>query len=122
ARDHLGRLMDAAQGVGLAREALRVGVAWAAERRQGGRRLIEQQAIGMLLAESGVELEAARSLTWRAAQAYDRGAGDAFALVSAAKHFAAEAGLRAARRTLEAFGGYGIMRDFPAEKLYRDAA
>ena len=117
-----GRLFDAAECVGLAREALRVGTRWARERRQGGKRLIEHQAMAMLLAETAVEVEAARALTWRAATMADRGETGAFDLSNAAKHFAAETGLRASRRLLDMHGGYGVMRDYPAEKLWRDSA
>lgn len=119
---YMGRLLDASSCVGLIREALRVGLDWTASRVQGGKRLIEHQALGMMLAETAIELEAARHLVWRAAWAVDYGENETFDYTAAAKHFGAESALRSTRRTLEAHGGYGSMRAWPAEKLLRDAA
>jgi alkylation response protein AidB-like acyl-CoA dehydrogenase len=119
---YMGRLLDGSSCVGLAREALRVGMAWVTDRVQGGSRLIDHQAMAMLMAETAVEVEAARSLAWRAAWMVEQNENEDFDYTGAAKHFAAETAMRATRRTLEAHGGYGIMRDWLPQKLYRDAA
>jgi len=114
-----GRISIAALSVGIARAAYEAALAYSRERRQFGRALSEFQAIQFYLAEMATEIDAARLLTERAAAAKD--AGDTVTRLSAqAKLYASEVAVRATERAMQIFGGYGFIKDFPVEKLYRD--
>ncbi len=115
-----GRIGIAAQAVGIARACLEDSLAYAQEREAFGRRIVEFQAIQGKLADMATEVDAARLLVWRAAVMRDRGEryGPEAAM---AKLFASEIAMRAARECVQIFGGYGYLRDFPAERHYRDA-
>lgn len=114
-----GNIEAGATTLGTARAAYEAAVAYARERIQGGRPLIEHQAIGMMLAEMAIELEAARSLIWQAASAYDRGSTRT-PLQFMAKWFAVEAAVKVCMKSMEVFGGFSIMRDMPVQKYMRD--
>ncbi|GBD07717.1 Acyl-CoA dehydrogenase [bacterium HR21] len=115
-----GRISIAALGVGLAQGALDIALRYALERKQFGAPLVEFQAIQMKLARLSMELEAARLLTYRAA--WRRQQGLSVRLEAAqAKLFASELAVRAAEEAVQILGGYGYIKDYPAEKLYRDA-
>ncbi|MDW8224948.1 MAG: acyl-CoA dehydrogenase family protein [Bacteroidota bacterium] len=115
-----GRISIAALGVGLAQGALEAALRYSTERRQFGSPLAEFQAIQMKLARLSMELEAARLLTYRAA--WNRQQGRLVRLEAAqAKLFASELAIRAADEALQIFGGYGYIKEYPVEKLYRDA-
>jgi alkylation response protein AidB-like acyl-CoA dehydrogenase len=114
-----GRISIAALSVGIARAAYEAALAYSRERRQFGRALSEFQAIQFYLAEMATEIDAARLLTERAAAAKD--AGDTVTRLSAqAKLYASEVAVRATERAMQIFGGYGFIKDYPVEKLYRD--
>jgi alkylation response protein AidB-like acyl-CoA dehydrogenase len=114
-----GRISIAALSVGIARAAYEAAIAYARERRQFGRALSEFQAIQFYLAEMATEIDAARLLTERAAAAKD--SGETVTRLSAqAKLYASEVAVRATERAMQIFGGYGFIKDFPVEKLYRD--
>lgn len=115
-----GRISIAALGVGLAQGAFEAALRYATERRQFGAPLVEFQAIQMKLARLSMEIEAARLLTYRAAWRRQRGAS-ARLEAAQAKLFASELAVRAAEEAIQIFGGYGYIRDYPVEKLYRDA-
>jgi alkylation response protein AidB-like acyl-CoA dehydrogenase len=117
----LVRLGAAAVAVGAAREALRVAARYASEREQFGKPIATLQPIQWQIANSAVELDAARVLVQRAAWLVVRGrpAGRAIAMAKAASN---EAACRITDRALQVHGGYGFTRDYPIEKLYRDAA
>jgi alkylation response protein AidB-like acyl-CoA dehydrogenase len=115
-----GRVGIAAQAVGIARACLEDALAYAQEREAFGQKIVEFQAIQWKLADMATETDAARLLTWRAAAAKDR--GEPFGPEAAmAKLFASDVAVRAARDCVQIFGGYGYLRDFPAERHYRDA-
>jgi len=115
-----GRIGIAALAVGLAQGALDASLRYARERRQFGKPLSEFQAIQWKLADMATEIEAARLLTRRAAWLKMQGESVTLA-ASQAKYFASEAAVRAANEAVQIHGGYGFVKDFPVEKLYRDA-
>ena len=115
-----GRIGIGAQMVGLARGALDHALAYTKERRQFGKSIAEFQAVQFELARLATDIEAARLMVYNAARL--REANRPFLKEAAmAKYFASQVGERVASISLELFGGYGFTKDFPAEKLYRDA-
>jgi alkylation response protein AidB-like acyl-CoA dehydrogenase len=107
--------------LGTAHCAYDLAVAHASERVQGGKRLIEHQNVQCRLADMYADLEAARSLIWRAAWAVEHDPEYDFRLGSAAKVFAADAAVRVCLSAVEIFGGLAIMyKDSPIEKCLRD--
>jgi short-chain 2-methylacyl-CoA dehydrogenase len=115
-----GRIGIGAQMTGLAQGALDHAVRYARERRQFGKPIAEFQAVQFDLARMAVEIEAARLLVYNAARLRD--AGLPFTAQAAmAKYFSSEIAERAASHAVEIFGGVGFTRDYPVEKLYRDA-
>ncbi len=112
---------EAAKALGIARAALEHGIDFAKKRIQGGKPIIQHQAIGHTLAELAIEIELARTLTWRAGWAVDNAPAEADRLESMAKVAASEVCVKTATRALEIFGGQGVLRDLPIEKLARDA-
>jgi len=115
-----GRISLAAGAVGLAQACLDAAVAYAGERRQFGRPVAAFQLVQELLADTSVETEAARLLTWRAAALAD--AGEPYTLAaSQAKYYASEVAVRAANAALQVHGGYGYVDEFPVAKYLRDA-
>lgn len=109
-----------AAGVGLARAALEYAVQYAKTRVQFGKPIATFQAIAFKLAEMAMEIEAARLLVWRAAWLIDQGlpCGMESAM---AKCFGSDVAMKTALEALQIFGGYGYMKDYPIEKLVRDA-
>ena len=116
----VARLGAAAQAVGIARRALEHAVGYCAERRQFGRALREFEAVQFRLADMATRVEAARALAHQAAARRDRGE-PAAAPASMAKLFASETAMWVTTQAVQLFGGYGYIRDFPVEKLFRDA-
>jgi alkylation response protein AidB-like acyl-CoA dehydrogenase len=115
-----GRVSIAAMALGLGYGSLEAAVTYAKDRKQFGKPLADFQAIQWMLADSKVELDAARLLTYRAAALAD--AGKRFSLeASMAKLYASEAATRACNRSLQVHGGYGYTREFPVERHLRDA-
>ncbi len=110
----------AALAVGLGRRALEESVAYANTRQTFGARIGQHQAVGHLLANMAITIEAARLLTWRAAWAADEGQPNA-QLAASAKAFAADAAMQAATDAVQIFGGYGYIKGYVVEKLMRDA-
>jgi butyryl-CoA dehydrogenase len=115
-----GRIGIAAQALGIARAAFEDAVRYARERKTFGQPIAEHQAIQFKLADMRTEIDAARMLLWRAAVKKDT--GGAYSTDAAmAKLFASEVANRAAKEAVQIFGGYGYLRDFPAERHFRDA-
>jgi butyryl-CoA dehydrogenase len=115
-----GRISIAAQAVGIARACLEDSLAYAKQREAFGKKVADFQAIQWMLADMATEIDAARLLTWRAAALKD--AGEDYILAAAeAKLFASDVAVKAARDCVQIFGGYGYLKDFPAERHYRDA-
>jgi alkylation response protein AidB-like acyl-CoA dehydrogenase len=114
------RIGIAAQAVGIAQAALDAALVYARERQSFGKPIIDHQAVSFRLANMATEIEAARQLTYRAAELCD--AGLSFQKESSmAKLFASEMAERVCSQALQTFGGYGYLADFPVERLYRDA-
>src|SRR6185295_16103083 len=124
-----GRAIPLAQAinVGIGRAAYEAALDYSGLRVQGGKPIVEHQAIGTKLAEIAIRLDVARTAIWRAAWAADH--PDAFAdrslpdlpLTTIAKVFTTEAVYRAAKDAAECFGAMGVMRDMPLQKYIRDA-
>jgi alkylation response protein AidB-like acyl-CoA dehydrogenase len=114
-----GRISIAALSLGIARGALDAAMSYAQQRRQFGKAISEFQAIQFKLATMATELDAAWLLTMRAAQMKDK--GQKVTLESAmAKLFASEVACRICDEGVQIHGGYGFIKDYPAEKFYRD--
>lgn len=110
-----------AQAVGLATAALELALEYARQREQFGRKIVTFQAIQHMLADMATEIEAARALVYSVARYIDSSPKD-FSKVSAmAKLFPSDMAMRVVVNALQIFGGYGYMRDYPIEKMMRDA-
>jgi isovaleryl-CoA dehydrogenase len=107
--------------VGLAQAALDHSVAWAREREQFGRPIAQFQMVQKLLADMYVDVEAARLLVYEAAELCVAQASGCAKLASAAKLFSSEIATRAGLAAVQIFGGYGYTRDYPVERIARDA-
>jgi alkylation response protein AidB-like acyl-CoA dehydrogenase len=115
-----GRIGIGAQLVGLAAGAWRHAARYARERKQFGKPLSEFQAMQFQLARMAMEVEAARLMVYNAARLKDSGA-DYLKEAAMAKLFSSEVAERTASLAVEVFGGAGFVKDYPVEKLYRDA-
>ncbi|WP_280254340.1 acyl-CoA dehydrogenase family protein [Nocardia abscessus] len=115
-----GRLNIAACSVGGAQAALDKTVPYLAERHAFGKPLLRNQALQFELADMCIELEAARTLLWRAAAALDADAPDKVELCAMAKRFATDAGFEVANKALQLHGGYGYLTEYGVEKIVRD--
>jgi butyryl-CoA dehydrogenase/short/branched chain acyl-CoA dehydrogenase len=115
-----GRIAIGAQMIGLARGALEHAAAYARERKQFGKPIAEFQGVQFDLAKMAVEVEAARLLVYNAARLRD--AGLPFLTEAAmAKYYSSEIAELVASKAVEVHGGVGVTKDYPVEKLYRDA-
>jgi alkylation response protein AidB-like acyl-CoA dehydrogenase len=114
-----GRIGIAAMALGLGAGALAAATAYAKERQQFGRPIADNQAIQFMLADSAMELDAARLLVRRASWLKDQGLRTTRES-SMAKLWAAQAGMRACDRAVQIHGGYGYTREFPVERALRD--
>ena len=115
-----GRIGIGAQMVGLAQGALDHALAYVQERKQFGRAVSEFQAVQFQLAQAATEIEAARLMTWNAARLRD--AGRPFLTEGAmAKLYSSQMAERVTSLAVQLFGGVGYTKDYPVEKLYRDA-
>jgi alkylation response protein AidB-like acyl-CoA dehydrogenase len=115
-----GRLGIAAQAIGIARAALEAATHYAGERRQFGKHLKDFEAIQFKLADMSTRVTAARSLLHDAAAAKDRGQIVTH-VSSMAKLFASETAMWVTTQAIQIFGGYGYVKDYPVERLFRDA-
>ena len=114
-----GRISIAALALGIGRGALDATLKYVKERRQFGKAIAEFQGIQWKLADMATELDAARLLTQRAAVLKDAGR-KVTRESSMAKLFASEVAVRICNEAVQLFGGYGFIKDYPAEKYYRD--
>jgi butyryl-CoA dehydrogenase len=115
-----GRIGIASQALGIARAAFEASVKYAKERKSFGVPIAQHQAIQFMLADMGVEIDAARLLTWRAATMKDAGVRHTTQSAEA-KLFASETATRVAHKAIQVHGGYGYSTEFPVERHYRDA-
>ncbi|MFB3916327.1 MAG: acyl-CoA dehydrogenase [Terriglobales bacterium] len=114
-----GRISIAAMAIGMAQGAYEAALKYSKQRKQFGKAISEFQAIQWKLADMATEIDAARLLTWRAACMKDAGAKTTLES-SMAKLYAAEVAVRCANECVQIHGGYGFIKDYPAEKFYRD--
>jgi alkylation response protein AidB-like acyl-CoA dehydrogenase len=118
--DHT-RVTIAAQAVGIAQGALDHALAYARERQQFGRPIADFQGLQFLLADMGMKVEAARQLTYAAAGRSERNDPDLTFFGAAAKCFASDTAMQVATDAVQVLGGYGYTRDYPVERMMRDA-
>ena len=114
-----GRIGIAAQSVGMARSAFDVALAYAKDRQAFGGAIFSQQAVGFRLADCATQIEAARQLLWHAASLRDAGR-PCLKEAAMAKLFASEMAERVCSAAIQTLGGYGVVNDFPVERIYRD--
>ena len=115
-----GRISIAALALGMAQGALDAAIKYAKQRKQFGQPISEFQAIQFKLADMATEVEAARLLVYQAAWLADRNNVRFTRESSMAKLFASEVAVRVANECVQIHGGYGFIKDYPAEKFYRD--
>ncbi|HEY8451610.1 MAG: acyl-CoA dehydrogenase family protein [Micromonosporaceae bacterium] len=118
--DHT-RVTIAAQAVGIASGALDAATAYVKQRRQFGRPVAEFQGVQFMLADMAMKLEAARQLTYAAAARSERDDPDLTFFGAAAKCFASDVAMEITTDAVQLLGGYGYTRDFPLERMMRDA-
>lgn len=111
----------AAQGVGLAQGALDEAVNYARQRIQFGKPVIANQGLQWMLADMATQVEAARALTYGVCRTIDSGAKDVSKLSAMCKTFATDTAMDVTTKAVQVFGGYGFMREYPVEKMMRDA-
>lgn len=118
--DHT-RVTIAAQAVGIAQGALDYAKGYVQERKQFGKPVADFQGVQFMLADMGMKLEAARQLTYAAASKSERGDADLTYFGAAAKCFASDAAMEITTDAVQLLGGYGYTRDYPVERMMRDA-
>ncbi|MFG2099024.1 acyl-CoA dehydrogenase family protein [Micromonospora echinaurantiaca] len=118
--DHT-RVTIAAQAVGIAQGALDYAKGYVQERKQFGKPVADFQGVQFMLADMGMKLEAARQLTYAAAGRSERGDADLTYFGAAAKCFASDAAMEITTDAVQLLGGYGYTRDYPVERMMRDA-
>lgn len=111
----------AAQAVGIAQRALDESVKYSHERKQFGQPISAFQGIQFMLADMAMQVEAARALVYSAARMIDSGAKDVAKVSAMAKTFASDVAMKVTVDAIQVFGGYGYMKEYPVEKLMRDA-
>src|SRR3954467_14084200 len=118
--DHT-RITIAAQAVGVAQGALDFALGYAKERQQFGHAIAEFQGLQFLLADMGMKVEAARQLTYAAAGRSERHDPDLTFFGASAKCFASDVAMEVTTNAVQVLGGYGYTRDYPVERMMRDA-
>ena len=111
----------AAQGVGVCKGALDVAVNYARERHQFGQAIIGFQAVQHMLADMATKTEAARALTYAVARFVDSGAKDLSKVSAMTKLYASDVAMEVTTNAVQVLGGYGYMKEYPVEKMMRDA-
>ncbi|QXZ09728.1 acyl-CoA dehydrogenase family protein [Comamonas sp. Y33R10-2] len=114
-----GRIGIAAQSVGMARAAFECALQYSKERESFGQPIFNHQAVGFRLADCATQIEAARQLIWHAASLCDAGR-PCLKEAAMAKLFASEMAERVCSAAIQTLGGYGVVNDFPVERIYRD--
>lgn len=114
-----GRIGIAAQSVGMARAAFECALQYSKERESFGQPIFNHQAVGFRLADCATQIEAARQLIWHAASLRDAGL-PCLKEAAMAKLFASEMAERVCSMAIQTLGGYGVVSDFPVERIYRD--
>jgi alkylation response protein AidB-like acyl-CoA dehydrogenase len=115
-----GRIGMASQALGIAEEALRLSKEQLKVRVQFGKPLEKQQGLQWYIADMATKIAAARALIYEAAQTYDRGE-KVTEIAAICKYYASEIAVEVTNKALQIYSGYGYMRDYPLERMYRDA-
>ena len=118
--DHT-RVTIAAQAVGVAQGALDYALGYIQERKQFGHKIADFQGLQFMIADMGMKVEAARQLTYAAAGRSERGDKDLTFFGAAAKAFASDTAMQVTTDAVQLLGGYGFTRDYPVERMMRDA-
>jgi acyl-CoA dehydrogenase len=113
------RVPTAIGAVGVARRALEESIRFARERKTMGKPIWQHQAVGHMIADMAMNIDAARLLVWQAAVACDSGHPDSVKSAFA-KAFAADVAMKACTDAVQVFGGYGFIEEYPVAKLMRD--
>ena len=111
----------ASQAVGIAQRALDESVKYANQRHQFGKPISSFQGVQFMLADMAIQVEAARAIVYRAAQIIDAGEKNISKISAICKTFASDIAMKVTTDAVQIFGGYGYMREYPVEKLMRDA-
>lgn len=111
----------AAQAIGLAQGALDEAVSYAKVRQQFGRPVIANQGLSWMLAEMATKIEAARALTYATVRTIDSGAKDYSKFSAMCKMYASDMAMEVTTNAVQVLGGYGYMKEYPVEKMMRDA-
>ncbi|MFC1767341.1 acyl-CoA dehydrogenase family protein [Candidatus Margulisiibacteriota bacterium] len=111
----------ASQAVGIAQGALNEALKYSREREQFGAKISSFQAIQHMLADMATQIEAARALVYQAARHIDSGAKDVSKISAMCKLFASDVSMKVTTDAVQIFGGYGYMKEYPVEKMMRDA-
>jgi alkylation response protein AidB-like acyl-CoA dehydrogenase len=118
--DHT-RITVAAQAIGVAQGALDHSVAYMKERKQFGKPLSDFQGLQFMVADMAMQIEAARALTYQAAATSERDEANLCYFGAAAKCFASDVAMKVTTDAVQLLGGYGYVKDYPIERMMRDA-
>jgi alkylation response protein AidB-like acyl-CoA dehydrogenase len=116
----IGRIGVASMSIGVAQGALDETIKYAKERKQFGRRIADFQAISFMIADMATKLQAAKELVYRAAQLKEINSPEAGTAASMAKYYASEVCNEIAGKAVQIHGGYGYIREYKVERIYRD--
>jgi alkylation response protein AidB-like acyl-CoA dehydrogenase len=116
----IGRIGVAAMSIGVAQGALDEAVRYSKERKQFGQRIADFEAISFMIADMATKLQAAKELVYRAAQLKDAGSSEAGVAASMAKYYASEICNEIAGKAVQIHGGYGYIKEYKVERIYRD--
>jgi butyryl-CoA dehydrogenase len=111
----------AAQALGIAQGAFDLAIEYARQRVQFGQPIISFQAVSHMLADMATQIEAARALVYECSRLIDSGAKDVSKLSAMSKVFASDVAMKVTVDAVQVFGGYGYMKEYPVEKMMRDA-
>ena len=111
----------AAQALGIAQRALDEAVNYSRERKQFGSPISSFQGLQFMLADMAIQVEASRAMIYSAARYVDSGAKDIAKISAMCKTFASDTAMKVTTDAVQVFGGYGYMKEYPVEKLMRDA-
>ena len=111
----------AAQALGIAQGALDLAVSYSKQRTQFGKPIADNQGIQFMLADMATKIEAARLLVYNVAEMIDRGEKNFSKYSAMAKTFASDVAMEVTNDTIQIMGGYGYMKEYPAERMLRDA-
>lgn len=115
------RILVAAIALGIAQGAMEAAIAYSKERKQFGKFIHEFQGVSFMMADMAIQIEAARSLIYNIAAQVDQGNRSQVYLASIAKCFATDTAMKVTTDAVQVFGGYGYTREYPVEKMMRDA-